>query len=99
MRRQESETVQLMTVPNNSLNKLNDMVTLEEAGDDGWFELPNIFGKAGGGTVALDDSGVIVSQSAANSLNIHAGDTVTRAMAVAAGQGAGHGRDAQSYRL
>lgn len=46
MRRQESETVQLMTVPNNSLNKLNDMVTLEEAGDDGWFELPNIFGKA-----------------------------------------------------
>ena len=74
---QESETVQLMTVPNNSLNKLNDMVTLEEAGDDGWFELPNIFGKAGGGTVALDDSGVIVSQSAANSLNIHAGDTVT----------------------
>lgn len=74
---QESETVQLMTVPNNSLNKLNDMVTLEEAGDDGWFGLPNIFGKAGGGTVALDDSGVIVSQSAANSLNIHAGDTVT----------------------
>ena len=74
---QESETVQLMTVPNNSLNKLNDMVTLEEAGDDGWFELPNIFGKAGGGTVALDDSGVIVAKSAANSLDIHAGDTVT----------------------
>ena len=74
---QESETVQLMTVPNDSLNILNDMVTLEQAGDDGWFGLPNIFGKAGGGTVALDDSGVIVSQSAANSLNIHAGDTVT----------------------
>lgn len=73
---QESETVQLMTVPNDSLNILNDMVTLEQAGDDGWFGLPNIFGKAGG-TVALDDSGVIVSQSAANSLNIHAGDTVT----------------------
>ncbi|WP_165500292.1 ABC transporter permease [Bifidobacterium longum] len=74
---QESETVQLMTVPNDSLNILNDMVTLEQAGDDGWFGLPNIFGKAGGGTVALDDSGVIVSQSAADSLNIHAGDTVT----------------------
>ena len=74
---QESETVQLMTVPNDSLNILNDMVTLEQAGDDEWFGLPNIFGKAGGGTVALDDSGVIVSQSAANSLNIHAGDTVT----------------------
>lgn len=74
---QESETVQLMTVPNDSLNILNNMVTLEQAGDDEWFGLPNIFGKAGGGTVALDDSGVIVSQSAANSLNIHAGDTVT----------------------
>lgn len=74
---QESETVQLMTVPNDSLNILNDMVTLEQAGDDGWFGLPNIFGKAGGGTVALDDSGVIVAKSAANSLDIHAGDTVT----------------------
>jgi len=52
------------------------VVTVKQAGDDGWFGLPNIFGKAGGGTVALDDSGVIVSQSAANSLNIHAGDTV-----------------------
>ena len=41
---QESETVQLMTVPNDSLNILNDMVTLEQAGDDGWFGLPNIFG-------------------------------------------------------
>lgn len=97
---QESETVQLMTVPNNSLNKLNDMVTLEEAGDDGWFELPNIFGKAGGGTVALDDSGVIVAKSAANSLDIHAGDTVTlsnggRRRAKVEGCGG----DAQPHRL
>lgn len=74
---QESETIQLMAVPNNSLNKLNDMVTLEEAGDEGWFGLPNFFGASGGGTVTLDDSGVIVAQSAANSLGVHAGDTVT----------------------
>ena len=74
---QESETIQLMAVPNNSLNKLNDMVTLEEAGDEGWFGLPNFFGASGGGTVTLDDSGVIVAQSAANSLGVHTGDTVT----------------------
>ena len=74
---QESETIQLMAVPNNSLNKLNDMVTLEEAGDEGWFGLSNFFGASGGGTVTLDDSGVIVAQSAANSLGVHAGDTVT----------------------
>ncbi|MCC2732413.1 hypothetical protein LK486_18120, partial [Fusicatenibacter saccharivorans] len=73
---QESETIQLMAVPNNSLNKLNDMVTLEEAGDEGWFGLPNFFGASGGGTVTLDDSGVIVAQSAANSLGVHTGDTV-----------------------
>lgn len=73
---QESETVQLMTVPNDSLNILNDMVTLERVDDGGWLGLPAPFGGKGG-VVTLDDGGVIVSQSAANALKIRAGDTVT----------------------
>ncbi|TPF90651.1 ABC transporter permease [Bifidobacterium sp. UTBIF-56] len=82
---EESETVQLMTVPEDSLAALNDMVTLRSADDGGWLGLPRFadvsdwFGGSGGsgGSVTLDDSGVIVAQSAANSLGVHAGDTVT----------------------
>ena len=82
---QESETVQLMTVPEDSLGSLNDMVTLRTADDGGWLGLPRFadvadwFGGSGGsgGSVTLDDSGVIVAQSAANSLGVRTGDTVT----------------------
>ncbi|WP_181162337.1 FtsX-like permease family protein [Bifidobacterium sp. UTBIF-68] len=82
---QESETVQLMTVPEDSLAALNDMVTLRPADDGGWLGLPRFadvadwFGGSGGrgSSVTLDDSGVIVAQSAANSLGVRTGDTVT----------------------
>lgn len=44
---QESETVQLMTVPNDSLNILNDMVTLEQTGDDEWVRTAQYLRQSG----------------------------------------------------
>ena len=60
----ESESIQLTVVPRDSLNKLNDMVTLQSVSDHN-------------AEVMLDNSGIIVSQSAAHALGIKTGNTVT----------------------
>lgn len=60
----KSESIQLTIVPRESLNKLNDMVALQSVSKH----------KA---EVALDNSGVIVSQSAAHALGIESGNIVT----------------------
>ena len=60
----ESESIQLTVVPRESLNKLNDMITLQSVSDHN-------------AEVTLDNSGIIVSQSAAHALGIKTGNTVT----------------------
>ena len=60
----KSESIQLTIVPRESLNKLSDMVALQSVSKH----------KA---EVALDNSGVIVSQSAAHALGIKSGNIVT----------------------
>ncbi|NEG55258.1 ABC transporter permease [Bifidobacterium platyrrhinorum] len=73
-----SETIQLIVVPERSLRRLNTMIDLREASDNDLYRYSGgMFGRSGGGEVTLDDSGAIVSQSAANALGVHAGDTVT----------------------
>ncbi|KFI95255.1 FtsX-like permease family protein [Bifidobacterium stellenboschense] len=73
-----SETIQLIVVPERSLKRLNTMIDLREASDSDLYRYSGgMFGRSGGGEVTLDDSGAIVSQSAANALGVHAGDTVT----------------------
>ncbi len=74
-----SESVQLVVVPEDSLNELGDMITLQPV-KTGWagFERPSwLGGSETADTVELDDDGVIVAQSAANVLGITAGSTVT----------------------
>lgn len=72
------ESVQLNIVPNDEIRALNDMIALEPARDD------NIFGWVGHlgssrtahNELTLSDSGVIVAQSAAQSLGLHDGSEV-----------------------
>lgn len=74
-----SESVQLVVVPEDSLNELGDMITLQPV-KTGWagFERPSwLGGSETADTVELDDDGVIVAQSAANVFGITAGSTVT----------------------
>ncbi|OZG62838.1 efflux ABC transporter, permease protein [Bifidobacterium lemurum] len=59
-----SESIQLMVVPDGDEDVLGEMITLRDAADTRE-------------TLALDDSGVIVSQSAANAFDIQAGDRVS----------------------
>lgn len=73
-----SESVQLVVVPEDSLNELGDMITLQPV-KTGWagFERPSwLGGSETADTVELDDDGVIVAQSAANVFGITAGSTV-----------------------
>ena len=58
------ETIQLMIVPDDSAGALGDMITLRSA-------------SGGHGKLQLGGDGIIVAQSAANSLGVKAGDTVT----------------------
>ncbi len=70
-----SESVQLVVVPEDSLNELGDMITLQPV-KTGWagFERPSwLGGSKTADTVELGDDGVIVAQSAANVLGITAG--------------------------
>ncbi len=74
-----SESIQLVVVPEDSLNELGEMITLQPV-KTGWngFELPSwLGGSKTADTIALNDNGVIVAQSAANVLGIKAGGTVT----------------------
>ncbi|WP_244568531.1 FtsX-like permease family protein [Bifidobacterium eulemuris] len=59
-----SETIQLMIVPDGDEDALGEMIALRDAANTSE-------------TLALDDSGVIVSQSAANAFDIQAGDRVS----------------------
>ena len=78
-----SEGIQLVVVPEEHLDELGEMVTLKPVAS-GWDGVRKFFGlsdsgesdKRSGSKAVLGDSGVIVSQSAANSLGVKAGDTV-----------------------
>lgn len=68
-------SVQLTVIPQNQLRELNTMFDLQPARNDslfGWMHKSN-----GNSTVTLNNSGVIVAQSAAQSLNVKAGDEVS----------------------
>ncbi len=68
-----STSVQLTIIPESQLGELNTMFRLEPARSD------SIFGWVHGGhtqPVALGDGGIIVTQSAAQSLDVNAGDEV-----------------------
>lgn len=58
------ETVQLTVVPDGRNDDLNTMIALNDV-------------SGGHGVLSLDDSGVIVAQSASNVLGVEAGDTIT----------------------
>ena len=67
-------SVQLTIVPETQLSELNTMFRLEPARDDsifGWLR-----NRGHDRTVTLNDDGIIVTQSAAQSLNVKAGDDV-----------------------
>ena len=78
-----SEGIQLVVVPEEHLDELGEMVTLKPVAS-GWDGVRKFFGlsdsgesdKRSGSKAVLGDSGVIVSQSAANALGVKAGDTV-----------------------
>ena len=73
-----SESVQLMVIPDDELNRLNDMVSLQRSdGTAGLGVSGGSGGSASSGTLRLDSGGVIVEQSAANTLGVGNGDTVT----------------------
>ena len=69
-----STSVQLTIVPETQLSELNTMFRLEPARDDsifGWLH-----NRGHDQPVTLNDGGIIVTQSAAQSLNVKAGDDV-----------------------
>ena len=78
-----SEGIQLVVVPEEHLDELGEMVTLKPV-TSGWDGVRKFFrmsdsgesDKRSGSKAVLGDSGVIVSQSAANALGVKAGDTV-----------------------
>ncbi len=74
-----SESIQLVVVPEDSLNELGEMITLQpvKTGWDGIKRPSWLGGSTTSDTVELDDDGVIVAQSAANALGVTAGSTVT----------------------
>ncbi|MEE1295967.1 MAG: FtsX-like permease family protein [Bifidobacterium sp.] len=73
------ETIQLVVIPEKQLAELNEMLQLEPPRSDsifGW--VGSAFGHGEKDTsITLDDSGVIVAQSAAQSLGIKAGQQVS----------------------
>ncbi len=74
-----SESIQLVVVPEDSLNELGDMITLQpvKTGWDGFKRPSWLGGSKESDTIALNDDGVIVAQSAAHALGITAGNTIT----------------------
>ncbi|MFC5222808.1 FtsX-like permease family protein [Bifidobacterium leontopitheci] len=72
-----SETIQLVVVPRGKSAQLGRMIDLRTADTGPVCRYSGgLFGCGGGTAVTLGDGGVIVSQSAANSLGIQAGDVV-----------------------